>query len=75
MTEMRFFSWFCLIYGRFYEKFRLDIDLAHVDGAEAIFITDRRDNFCRYGLAVDIGTTTIAVYLIDSLMEGLLMSE
>ena len=64
MTEMRFSHGFVLSMADSMRSSGWDIDLAHVDGAEAIFITDRRDT-SRYGLAVDIGTTTIVVYLID----------
>lgn len=64
MTGMRFSHGFVLSMADSMRSSGWDIDLAHVDGAEAIFITDRRDT-SRYGLAVDIGTTTIVVYLID----------
>ncbi|KAF0143714.1 MAG: iron-sulfur cluster binding protein [Nitrospirae bacterium] len=64
MTGMRFSHGFVLSMADSMRSSGWDIDLAHVNGAEAIFITDRRDT-SRYGLAVDIGTTTIVVYLID----------
>ena len=64
MTGMRFSHGFVLSMADSMRSSGWDIDLAHVGGAEAIFITDRRDT-SGYGLAVDIGTTTIVVYLID----------
>ncbi len=42
-----------------------------VDCPEAIFITGSKDN-ARYGLAIDIGTTTLVVYVID-LSDGKLI--
>jgi len=52
-----------------------NISLAYVDAplpeTEAIFVTSDKD-IARYGLAVDIGTTTIVVYIID-LAEGKLI--
>ena len=47
------------------------INLAYVDGPEAIFVTADKDA-ARYGLAVDIGTTTIVVYIVD-LSDGRLV--
>ncbi|OGW27896.1 MAG: hypothetical protein A2X59_09650 [Nitrospirae bacterium GWC2_42_7] len=48
-----------------------EIHLAYVDGPEAIFVTSDKQT-SRYGIAVDIGTTTIVVYLID-LSDGKLV--
>ncbi|MBI4684277.1 MAG: DUF4445 domain-containing protein [Nitrospirae bacterium] len=47
------------------------ISLAYVGGPEAIFVADGKDSV-RYGLAVDIGTTTIVVYIVD-LSDGSLI--
>lgn len=41
------------------------IALGYTDGPEAIFILDYDECKDRYGLAVDIGTTTIVVYLVN----------
>jgi|Deesub1362A_J573_1020465.scaffolds.fasta_scaffold00073_52 uncharacterized 2Fe-2S/4Fe-4S cluster protein (DUF4445 family) len=48
-----------------------DVTLGYIDGPEAIFISPRKDG-ARYGIAIDIGTTTVVVYLVD-LMEGRLI--
>ncbi len=47
------------------------INLAYTDGPEAIFISHQGSKN-RYGIAVDIGTTTVVVYLVD-LMDGRLI--
>ncbi len=47
------------------------INLAYVDGPEAIFVSAGKD-IARCGLAVDIGTTTIVIYIID-LSDGKLI--
>jgi uncharacterized 2Fe-2S/4Fe-4S cluster protein (DUF4445 family) len=47
------------------------INLAYTDGLEAIFIS-LRGSKNRYGIAVDIGTTTVVVYIVD-LMDGRLI--
>lgn len=44
------------------------IDLAYMDGCKALFISPHREKI-RYGIAADIGTTTVVVYLIN-LLEG-----
>lgn len=48
-----------------------EIHLAYVDGPEAIFVISDKQA-AKYGIAVDIGTTTIVVYLID-LSDGKLV--
>ena len=40
------------------------VNLAYTDGPEAIFIAPRKSQD-RYGIAVDIGTTTVVVYLVN----------
>lgn len=47
------------------------VSLAYVDGPEAVFIVPLRSKH-RYGIAVDIGTTTLVVYLVD-LKDGTLI--
>jgi uncharacterized 2Fe-2S/4Fe-4S cluster protein (DUF4445 family) len=47
------------------------ITMGYIDGPEAIFISPVKHKE-RYGIAVDIGTTTVVVYLVD-LPEGRLM--
>lgn len=47
------------------------VNLAYVDGPEAIFLTSCGD-VSRYGIAVDIGTTTVVVYVIN-LSDGKLI--
>lgn len=47
------------------------ISLGYTDGPEAIFISDAEGKE-KYGLAVDIGTTTVVVYLVD-LVDGRLV--
>jgi len=44
------------------------IDLAYTDGYEALFISPDKQKI-RYGIAADIGTTTVVVYLVN-LLEG-----
>jgi len=47
------------------------VNLAYIDGPEALFISalESKD---RYGIAVDIGTTTVVVYLVN-LLDGRLI--
>jgi len=40
------------------------VNLAYTDGPEAVFIAPRKSKD-RYGIAVDIGTTTVVVYLVN----------
>jgi uncharacterized 2Fe-2S/4Fe-4S cluster protein (DUF4445 family) len=40
------------------------VNLAYTDGPEAIFIAPRKGKD-RYGIAVDVGTTTVVVYLVN----------
>jgi uncharacterized 2Fe-2S/4Fe-4S cluster protein (DUF4445 family) len=47
------------------------ITMGYIDGPEAIFISPVKDRE-RYGIAVDIGTTTVVAYLVG-LLEGRLM--
>jgi uncharacterized 2Fe-2S/4Fe-4S cluster protein (DUF4445 family) len=42
--------------------------LAFIDGPEALFISPLKEKE-RYGIAVDIGTTTIVLYLVN-LLDG-----
>ena len=41
------------------------IVLGYTDDLEAVFISDADEYEDMYGLAVDIGTTTVVVYLVD----------
>jgi len=47
------------------------VNLAYTDGPEAIFISHQGSKN-RYGIAVDIGTTTVVVYIVN-LMDGRLI--
>ena len=47
------------------------INLAYTDGPEAIFISHQVSK-SRYGIAVDIGTTTVVIYIVD-LVDGRLI--
>jgi uncharacterized 2Fe-2S/4Fe-4S cluster protein (DUF4445 family) len=47
------------------------VNLAYTEGPEAVFLSPLK-NKGRYGVAVDVGTTTIVVYLVD-LTEGSLI--
>lgn len=40
------------------------VDLGYIEGPEALFLSPMADKQ-RYGIAADIGTTTIVVYLVD----------
>lgn len=48
------------------------VTLGYTDGPEAIFITEHDEYKDKYGLAVDIGTTTVVVYLVN-LIDGRLI--
>ncbi len=48
------------------------VSLAYTDGPEAIFISPVEEGKDRYGVAVDIGTTTVVVYLVN-LTDGRLI--
>lgn len=48
------------------------VSLAYTDGPEAIFITSVEESKDRCGVAVDIGTTTVVVYLVN-LTDGRLI--
>jgi uncharacterized 2Fe-2S/4Fe-4S cluster protein (DUF4445 family) len=48
-----------------------DITLGYIEGPEAIFVSAPRHKD-RYGVAVDIGTTTVVAYLVE-LLEGRLV--
>lgn len=68
---MRFSQTFISSMAEDLRKHNWGIHLAYVDGPEAIFVTSDKQT-SRYGIAVDIGTTTIVVYLID-LSDGKLV--
>ena len=68
---MRFSQTFISSMADGLRKHNWEIHLAYVDGPEAIFVTSEKQT-SRYGIAVDIGTTTIVVYLID-LADGKLV--
>jgi len=68
---MRFSQTFASSMAEDLRKHNWEIHLAYVDGPEAIFVTSEKQT-SRYGIAVDIGTTTVVVYLID-LSDGKLV--
>ncbi|TAL22145.1 MAG: DUF4445 domain-containing protein [Nitrospirae bacterium] len=70
-TGMRFSQTFASSMADEMRKHNWEIHLAYVDGPEAIFVTSEKQ-VSRYGISVDIGTTTIVVYLID-LSDGKLV--
>jgi uncharacterized 2Fe-2S/4Fe-4S cluster protein (DUF4445 family) len=65
---MRFSHGFLSTLARSLRDADWKVNLAYTDGPEAIFISplEYKD---RYGIAVDIGTTTVVVYLVN-LMDG-----
>jgi len=70
IKSMRFSHAFASSMAADMREHNWEISLAYVDGPEAIFFSGK--NTARYGLAVDIGTTTIVVYIID-LSDGKLI--
>ncbi|TAL22931.1 MAG: DUF4445 domain-containing protein, partial [Nitrospirae bacterium] len=71
MKEMRFSQIFASSMAEDLRTHNWRINLAYVEGPEAIFVVGEKD-ISRFGLAVDIGTTTIVVYVID-LIDGKLV--
>jgi uncharacterized 2Fe-2S/4Fe-4S cluster protein (DUF4445 family) len=71
MKDMRFSQVFVSSIADAIREHNWGISLAYVDGPEAIFVTSDKET-SRYGIAVDIGTTTVVVYLID-LSDGRLI--
>ncbi|MBI4688918.1 MAG: DUF4445 domain-containing protein [Nitrospirae bacterium] len=63
IKAMRFSQGFASAMSDDLRKYNWKINLAYVDGPEAIFISGK--DTPKYGIAVDIGTTTIVVYAID----------
>lgn len=68
---VRFSHGFVASMGKALRDARWRIALGYADGPEAIFISDAESKE-KYGLAIDIGTTTVVVYLVD-LVDGRLI--
>lgn len=64
LKDIRFSHCFLSSLASFLRDADWKINLAYTDGPEAIFIASQKSKD-RYGVAVDIGTTTVVVYLID----------
>jgi uncharacterized 2Fe-2S/4Fe-4S cluster protein (DUF4445 family) len=64
ITGMRFSRDFTAYMGRALRDAGWDITLDYTDSDGAIF-TSPRGQKGRYGIAVDVGTTTVVVYLVD----------
>jgi uncharacterized 2Fe-2S/4Fe-4S cluster protein (DUF4445 family) len=64
ITGVRFSHGFALSMAQAMREPEWKLTLGYTDGPEAIFIS-RQGEERRYGLAVDIGTTTVVVYLVD----------
>jgi uncharacterized 2Fe-2S/4Fe-4S cluster protein (DUF4445 family) len=71
LKGMRFSHRFTSSMADILRKAGWKITMGYIDGPEAIFISPVKHKE-RYGIAVDIGTTTVVVYLVD-LLEGRLM--
>ncbi|MEJ2313948.1 MAG: ASKHA domain-containing protein [Nitrospirota bacterium] len=61
---MRFSQDFVSGMGRALRKAGWDIHLDYAGGPEAVRVCSKKEG-ARYGLAVDIGTTTVVVYMVD----------
>ncbi|MGD1075999.1 MAG: ASKHA domain-containing protein [Thermodesulfovibrionales bacterium] len=68
IKAMRFSHEFITLMGKALRDAGWKIALGYTDGPEAIFISDA-ENKVKYGLAVDIGTTTVVIYFVD-LVDG-----
>lgn len=69
LKDMRFSHGFLSTMGNTLREARWKVDLTYVPGngagSEAIFLSYREHCNRRYGLAIDIGTTTVVVYLVN----------
>ncbi|HAM50000.1 MAG TPA: ferredoxin, partial [Nitrospiraceae bacterium] len=68
ITGMRFSHGFVTPMGKALRDAGWKIALGYADGPEAIFISDAK-NKEKFGLAIDIGTTTVVIYFVD-LVDG-----
>jgi uncharacterized 2Fe-2S/4Fe-4S cluster protein (DUF4445 family) len=68
IRAMRFSHGFVTSMGKAFRDAGWKIALGYTDGLEAILISDVK-NKEKYGLAIDIGTTTVVVYFVD-LVDG-----
>jgi uncharacterized 2Fe-2S/4Fe-4S cluster protein (DUF4445 family) len=64
IAGMRFSRDFISSMGRALREANWDITLSYIEGPEAIYISPRGGRK-KYGIAVDVGTTTVVVYLVD----------
>ncbi|MEW6215372.1 MAG: ASKHA domain-containing protein, partial [Nitrospirota bacterium] len=71
MKDMRFSHGFVSCMAKALRDADWKVNLAYTDGPEAIFISPLKSKD-RYGIAVDIGTTTLVVYLVN-LTDGRLI--
>jgi uncharacterized 2Fe-2S/4Fe-4S cluster protein (DUF4445 family) len=69
LKEMRFSHEFVMELAESLRNSNWNVELVYVEGqgapAEAIFLTSFESCNRRYGIAVDIGTTTVVVYLVN----------
>jgi uncharacterized 2Fe-2S/4Fe-4S cluster protein (DUF4445 family) len=63
-TDMRFSHAFLSVMATELREARWDIKLGYIDGPEAVFLAPSAERI-RYGLAADIGTTTIVMFLVN----------
>jgi len=71
LKDMRFSHGFISFLAGALRDAKWNIDLAYTDEKEAVFVSPHI-NRKRYGISVDIGTTTLVLYLID-LADGSLI--
>ena len=64
LKGIKFPHWFVSSLSQLLRDAEWKVDLGCIEGPEAMFLSSRTDKQ-RYGIAADIGTTTIVVYLVD----------
>ncbi|MFN3479045.1 MAG: ASKHA domain-containing protein, partial [Thermodesulfovibrionales bacterium] len=72
LKEMRFSHRFVSGLSRILREANWKVVLGYTEDKEVLYITDSEKFRGRYGLAVDIGTTTVVLYLVD-LIDGRLI--
>lgn len=68
LKKMRFSHGFISSLAESLRKAGWKVNLGYTDDGEAVFLSPRRSKE-RFGIAVDVGTTTVVVYLVN-LMDG-----
>lgn len=72
LKAMRFSHLFVSGLSRILRKSNWRVLLGYTDEGEVLYIEDSETFRGRYGLAIDIGTTTVVIYLVD-LVDGRLL--